>query len=164
MPYSDDPRASYIKMEMNMTWVEMRFNDLGRTLEYQGDADNKEVSECRLGFEIEKKVKDYIQREIFWGLEEATQKYAEFSSVWELIEDVVYEFAKKYPDRLWIKKEDEVGNECSYCDEQSVGNYGEENTLMCKEHRDLGNYCGCPGHGKKNSDECDCDETVSESE
>jgi hypothetical protein len=155
MPYSDDPRASYIKMEINMTWVEMHFNDLGKTLEFQGDEYYKQGAEDRLGWAIEKKVKDYIQREIFWRLEEATQEYAHFSSVWELIEDVVYEFAKKYPDRLWIKKEDEVGNECSYCDEQSVGNYGEENTLMCKEHRDLGNYCGfC---GDKKPDDCECE-------
>lgn len=155
MPYSDDPRASYIKMEMNMNWVEMHFNDLGKTLEFQGDEGWKDGSEMRLGCAIEKKVKDYIQREIFWGLEEATQEYAQFSSVWELIEDVVYEFAKKYPDRLWIKKEDEVNNECSYCDEQAVGNYGQEEVLMCKEHRDLGNYCG--SCGDKKPDDCECE-------
>ena len=155
MPYSDDPRASYIKMEINMTWVEMHFNDLGKTLEFQGDEYYKQGAEDRLGGAIEKKVQDYIQRKMFWNTPEALDKYKDFETVWDLIEDTVYEFAHTYPDRLWIKREDEVNNECSYCDEQSVGNYGEENVLMCKKHRDLGNYCGfC---GKKKPDDCECE-------
>jgi hypothetical protein len=111
MPYTADPRASYITLEINMTWVEMRFNDLGLTVKYLGDDDYQYCSEGRLGCEIEKKVKDYIQRKMFWNREEALEKYQAFETVWDLIEDVVYEFEKKNPDRIKVKNEDDTESE-----------------------------------------------------
>jgi len=160
MPYSADPRASYINLEINMTWVEMHFNDLGKTLEYQGEEFQKQNTEDMLGMTLEQSVRDYIQRKMFWNRDEALEKYSAFETVWDLIEDVVYEFANKYSDRLWIKKEDEVDNECSYCGEQASGNYGEESVLMCAGHRDRGRFCA--SCGKVKPDDCECDETESE--
>jgi hypothetical protein len=152
MPYSADPRASYIQMEINMTWVEMSMNDFGKTIKYLGDEGDRYNSEGRLGLEIERKVQDYIQRKLFWNREEALEKYKDFETVWHLIEDVVYEFAKKNPDLVELQNE----SGCAYCEEEAIGTYGFAGVSLCKEHRDRAGHCGTCGW--KKPDECDCDD------
>jgi hypothetical protein len=97
-------------MEINMTWVNMGMNDFGITIKYLGDKDYQECSETRLGWEIEKKVQDYIQRKLFWCRDEALEKYSEFETVWHLIENTVCEFEKRYPDRIKLKNNDDTSD------------------------------------------------------
>ena len=98
-----------------MDWVEMHFQELDKKIVYLADADYADTSKLRLGWEIDKKVQDYIQRKMFWCRAEALEKYSAFDTVWDLIEDVVYEFAKKHSDRIWITDEDKELEHCDKC-------------------------------------------------
>jgi hypothetical protein len=132
MPYNADPRHSYISLDMNMTWVEMHFNDYGKTLEYLGDKSTRVCTLSMLGEAIEDKVRDYVQRKLFWCREEALEKYSAFETVWDLIEDVVYEFQRNHSDLLEVRWEDG----CIYCGEEAKDclQTDTEEVMLCPTH------------------------------
>lgn len=115
-----------------MTWVEMHFNDYGKTLEYIGDKDTRKETLGMLGETIEYKVQDYVQRKLFWCREEALEKYSAFETVWDLIEDVVYAFEKSHPELLEVRWE----SGCAYCGEDAKDCFqaDTEEIMLCPTH------------------------------